>query len=281
MVFELPKLSFDQDALDPYMSGKTLQFHYGKHHQTYVNNLNNLIKGTELETENLENIILKSAGKDDKIAIFNNAAQAWNHAFFWSCLTANGGGALPDGAFKKAVFGGNWERVKSDPLNNSVSLETPTGNEDLTLMDMLVDPISEMDYRLVEEMDYWHSVATVIQEAIFKIPNPTSRNILELECHNKISHKRGASILNLAYDKYIYYYNEGKRALRRIIPALINRDRDKYELMEYIESSPFYSGSVSAWKGRSYTSSTESAALKLMQLEESIKLNNAIIEPAN
>ena len=88
-------------------------------------------------------------------------------------------------------------------------------------------------------------------------------------------------IMNFAYDKYIYYYNEGKRALRRIIPALINRDRDKYELMEYIESSPFYSGSVSAWKGRRYTSSTESAALKLMQLEESIKLNNAIIEPAN
>lgn len=184
-------------------------------------------------------------------------------------------------AFKRAVFGGNWERVESDPLNNSVSLETPTGKEDLTLMDMLVDPISEMDYRLVEEMDYWHSVAAVIQEAISKIPNPTSRNILELEYHNKISHKRGTSILNLAYDKYIYYYNEGKRALRRIIPALINRDRDKYELMEYIESSPFYSGSVSAWKGRRYTSSTESAALKLMQLEESIKLNSAIIEPAN
>lgn len=123
MVFELPKLPFETTALEPYMSSKTLEFHYGKHHQTYVNNLNNLIKDTDLAAENLENIVLKTAGKEDKTAIFNNAAQAWNHSFFWSCLTPNGGGALPEGKFKEAVLHSfaNEEKFKDELKSAAVS----------------------------------------------------------------------------------------------------------------------------------------------------------------
>jgi Fe-Mn family superoxide dismutase len=87
MKFELPNLPFAMDALEPHISKRTLEFHYGKHHQTYVNNLNNLIAGTEFENIKLEDIIVKSNG-----AIFNNAAQNYNHTFFWNCLSPNGGG---------------------------------------------------------------------------------------------------------------------------------------------------------------------------------------------
>jgi len=85
-MFTLPLLPYDQAALEPYMSAKTLSFHYGKHHQAYVDNLNKLIAGTDLEKESLENIIINTAGQADKIAIFNNAAQHYNHSFFWQCL---------------------------------------------------------------------------------------------------------------------------------------------------------------------------------------------------
>ena len=103
-MFELPKLPFGLEDLEPSMSQKTLEFHHGKHHQTYVTNLNNLIKDTELANANLETIIKETAGKADKASIFNNAAQVWNHTFFWNCLKPAGGGALPDGAFKDAVL---------------------------------------------------------------------------------------------------------------------------------------------------------------------------------
>jgi Fe-Mn family superoxide dismutase len=85
-MFTLPILPYDQAALEPYMSAQTLSFHYGKHHQTYIDNLNKLIAGTDLEKESLENIIIKTAGQAEKIAIFNNAAQHYNHSFFWQCL---------------------------------------------------------------------------------------------------------------------------------------------------------------------------------------------------
>lgn len=103
-MFELPKLPFGPEELEPFMSKKTLEFHHGKHHQAYVTNLNNLIKDTELVDADLETIIRETVGKADKSAIFNNAAQVWNHTFFWDCLTPAGGGALPDGAFKDAVL---------------------------------------------------------------------------------------------------------------------------------------------------------------------------------
>ncbi len=97
MAHELPPLPYAMDALAPVLSQETLEYHYGKHHQTYVTNLNNLIPGTEFEQMPLEDIILKSSG-----GIFNNAAQVWNHSFYWNCLSPNGGGA-PTGALAEAI----------------------------------------------------------------------------------------------------------------------------------------------------------------------------------
>ena len=88
MAFELPPLPYDKNALEPHISAETLEFHYGKHHQTYVTNLNNLIAGTEYENLSLEEIIIKAPTG----GLFNNAAQVWNHTFYWSCMSPNGGG---------------------------------------------------------------------------------------------------------------------------------------------------------------------------------------------
>ena len=93
LLHKLPPLPYDQDALAPHMSKETLEFHYGKHHQAYVTNLNNLIKGTEFEALALEEIIRKSSG-----GMFNNAAQVWNHTFFWNCMKPGGGGEPAGGA---------------------------------------------------------------------------------------------------------------------------------------------------------------------------------------
>jgi len=97
MAHELPPLPYANDALQPHISAETIEFHYGKHHQTYVTNLNNLIKGTEFESASLEDIIKKSSG-----GLFNNAAQVWNHTFYWNCLSPNGGGE-PSGAVADAI----------------------------------------------------------------------------------------------------------------------------------------------------------------------------------
>ncbi len=97
MIHELPALPYAKDALQPHISAETLEYHHGKHHQTYVTNLNNLIKGSEFEAMSLEDIILKSSG-----GVFNNAAQVWNHTFYWNCLSPNGGGA-PQGALAAAI----------------------------------------------------------------------------------------------------------------------------------------------------------------------------------
>lgn len=91
MTHELPKLPYSMDALQPYISKETLEYHYGKHHQAYVTNLNNLIKNTEFENATLEDIIKKSSG-----GIFNNAAQVWNHTFYWNCLTPKSAGEPTD-----------------------------------------------------------------------------------------------------------------------------------------------------------------------------------------
>ncbi len=97
MAFELPALPFERDALAPYISTETLEFHHGKHHQTYVTNLNNLVPGTEFEGLSLEEIVVKSTG-----GIFNNAAQVWNHTFYWNCLAPNAGGE-PTGELGDAI----------------------------------------------------------------------------------------------------------------------------------------------------------------------------------
>jgi len=97
MEHTLPPLPYAMDALQPLISKETLEFHYGKHHQAYATNLNNLIKGTEFENSTLEEIVKKSSA-----GIFNNAAQVWNHSFYWNCLKPNGGGA-PTGALAAAI----------------------------------------------------------------------------------------------------------------------------------------------------------------------------------
>lgn len=98
MTHVLPELPFAKDALLPHLSVETFDYHYSKHHQAYVTNLNNLIPGTEYETLSLEEIVKKAPAG----GIYNNAAQVWNHTFFWSCLTPNGGGA-PSGALAAAI----------------------------------------------------------------------------------------------------------------------------------------------------------------------------------
>ncbi|CAO3420996.1 superoxide dismutase [Azospirillum doebereinerae] len=91
MAFELPPLPYAYDALAPYISSETLHLHHDKHHQTYVTNLNNLTKDSALADASLEDVIRQSAGDASKVGIFNNAAQVWNHTFFWQCLKADGG----------------------------------------------------------------------------------------------------------------------------------------------------------------------------------------------
>ena len=97
MIHELPKLPYAQDALEPYISKRTIEFHYGKHHQAYVNNLNKLIVGTGFENASLEDIVRTAGG-----GIFNNGAQVWNHTFYWNCLTPQGGGE-PGGTLADAL----------------------------------------------------------------------------------------------------------------------------------------------------------------------------------
>ena len=102
MAFELPALPYDQSALEPHISASTLSFHHGKHHQTYITNLNNLVKDTPLADKCLEDIIKETAGDADKAGIFNNAAQIWNHTFFWHSMKPNGGGA-PGGVLAEKI----------------------------------------------------------------------------------------------------------------------------------------------------------------------------------
>ena len=95
MSFELPSLPYANDALAPYMSAETLDFHHGKHHQTYVTNLNNLLKDHELQSSSLEDIVVKTSKDASMAGIFNNAGQHWNHILFWQCMKPNGGGSIP------------------------------------------------------------------------------------------------------------------------------------------------------------------------------------------
>ena len=116
MAVELPKLPYALDALEPHVSNSTLEFHHGKHHKAYVDKTNELIANTDLANKSLEEIVRAAAGQKDKTALFNNAAQAWNHTFLWSSMSPKGGkpsGALAQAIenFKKAAvgqFGSGW-----------------------------------------------------------------------------------------------------------------------------------------------------------------------------
>ncbi|NBP26796.1 MAG: superoxide dismutase [Fe] [Betaproteobacteria bacterium] len=154
MEHTLPALPYAMDALQPHISKETLEFHYGKHHQTYVTNLNNLIKGTEFENASLEDIVKKSSG-----GVFNNAAQIWNHTFYWNSLSPKGGGKPAGGlaaaidakwgsldAFKEAFtksavgnFGSSWTWLvkKADgslDIVNTSNAATPVTTADKPLM---------------------------------------------------------------------------------------------------------------------------------------------------
>ncbi len=105
MAIVLPDLPYPKEALEPYISSKTIDFHYGKHHNTYVVNTNKLIEGTEFSELGLESIISKTYGDSLKVGLFNNAAQVWNHSFYWNCMKPNGGG-LPTGKI--------WDKINAD-----------------------------------------------------------------------------------------------------------------------------------------------------------------------
>jgi superoxide dismutase, Fe-Mn family len=146
----LPTLPYADNSLEPVISAKTISFHYGKHHKGYVDNLNKLIAETEFADMPLEKIITETAGKADKTAIFNNAAQAWNHAFYWQCLKPKGGGEPPSVLKKKieasfgsldackkelttaatTQFGSGWAWLVLDGAKLKV---VKTGNADLPL----------------------------------------------------------------------------------------------------------------------------------------------------
>lgn len=110
MAFELPALPYEKNALEPHISAETLEYHYGKHHQAYVTKLNDLTNGTDDANKSLEEIVKSSSG-----GLFNQAAQVWNHTFYWHCLSPNGGGE-PSGALGEAISAkfGSFDKFKEE-----------------------------------------------------------------------------------------------------------------------------------------------------------------------
>lgn len=158
MAIELPELPYAKNALEPHVSAETLEFHYGKHHATYVTKLNGLIDGTDMAGKALEDIIKASSG-----GVFNNAAQVWNHSFYWNCLSPNGGGE-PNGAIADAInqsfgsFAQFKEKFNDKAVNNFGSSWTwlvkkadgsldivNTSNAETPLTDSSVTPILTVD----------------------------------------------------------------------------------------------------------------------------------------
>lgn len=185
---ELPALPYAQDALAPVVSAATLSFHYGKHHKTYVDNLNKLVAGTELAEASLEQVIAAVAGKADKVGVFNNAAQTWNHTFFWNSLKPGGGGA-PTGEVAKAIdaafgsagnfskefanaavtqFGSGWAWLVAD--KGAVRI-MKTANAD-TPLTMGVTPILTIDvWEHAYYLDYQNRRADFVAAVIEKLLN--------------------------------------------------------------------------------------------------------------
>ena len=122
MNFELPKLDYAKNALAPIMSEETLDLHHGKHHQTYITNLNNFIKDTDMSKMTLEEIIINSSKDKSKVGIFNNASQHWNHLLFWKCMKPSGGGAMPTKLKVKIVSDfGSVEEFKKQFIQDGVT----------------------------------------------------------------------------------------------------------------------------------------------------------------
>jgi Fe-Mn family superoxide dismutase len=155
----LPTLPYPMDALAPHISKETLEFHYGKHHQTYVTNLNNLIKGTEFESSTLEDIVRRSSG-----GVFNNAAQVWNHTFYWNGLAPNAGG-LPSGALAKAIDAkwGSFDAFKDAFTKSAIGnfgsswtwlVKKPDGTLDIVNTSNAANPVTTQDKPLLT-CDLW------------------------------------------------------------------------------------------------------------------------------
>jgi superoxide dismutase, Fe-Mn family len=159
MAFELPKLPYALDALEPHISKETLEYHYGKHHQTYVTNLNNLVKDTEFADASLEDIITKAEG-----GLFNNAAQIWNHTFYWHCLSPNGGGS-PSGQLLDAIVAsfGSFDEFKEQFSKTAATtfgsgwawlVKTPEGKLTITSTSNANTPMTEKHTALLT-CDVW------------------------------------------------------------------------------------------------------------------------------
>ncbi|HEX6735712.1 MAG TPA: Fe-Mn family superoxide dismutase [Azonexus sp.] len=160
MEHQLPALPFAKDALAPHMSAETFDYHYAKHHQAYVTNLNNLIKGTEYENLDLEAIVKKAPAG----GIYNNSAQVWNHTFFWNCLKPNGGGA-PSGALAEAINKkwGSLDEFKKAFQNSAVGnfgsgwtwlVKKADGSVDIVNMGAAGTPLTTGDKALLT-IDVW------------------------------------------------------------------------------------------------------------------------------
>lgn len=159
MAIELPPLPYARDALAPHISPETIDFHYGKHHQTYVTNLNNLIRGTEHENAELETIIKNSSG-----GLFNNAAQVWNHTFYWNCLKPNGGGE-PSGKLADAISKafGSFAAFKEEFTKTAIGtfgsgwawlVQRPDGSLGLVSTSNAATPLTGPDHALLT-CDVW------------------------------------------------------------------------------------------------------------------------------
>ncbi|ACK72883.1 Superoxide dismutase [Gloeothece citriformis PCC 7424] len=188
MAYKLPDLPYDYTALEPHISKSTLEFHHDKHHAAYVNNFNKAVEGTELDSMSIEDVIKKIAGDSSKTGLFNNAAQAWNHTFYWNCMKPNGGGtpsgALADkinadfGSFDKFVeefknaggtqFGSGWAWLV---LDNGTLKVTKTPNADNPLTSGQV-PLLTMDvWEHAYYLDYQNSRPGYMEKFINNLIN--------------------------------------------------------------------------------------------------------------
>lgn len=160
MAFELPALPYEKNALEPHISAETLDYHYGKHHATYVTKLNGLIEGTELESKSLEEIVKSSEG-----GVFNNAAQIWNHTFYWHSLSPTGGGE-PTGALAEAIVAkwGSFDDFKAafndKAVNNFGSswtwlVKTADGSLDIVNTGNAATPLTDEGVTPLMTVDLW------------------------------------------------------------------------------------------------------------------------------
>ena len=160
MAIELPSLPYDQDALEPHISKETLEFHYGKHHNTYVVKLNGLIDGTDDAEKSLEEIVKTSSG-----GIFNNAAQVWNHTFYWNCLSPNGGGE-PSGTVADAINSafGSFDDFKAKFTDSAVNnfgsswtwlVKTADGGLDIVITSNAATPLTDDSVTPLLTVDLW------------------------------------------------------------------------------------------------------------------------------